>query len=195
MEFKWLNKSKIVKTEHRIEIMAPAESDFFSGSPTKTEEGFLPNVLSNAPFYYTDIEGDFVMRVKVSLEFKDIYDAAAIMVMQDENYWAKACFELTDFNTHAVVSVVTRELSDDANGPNLEGNTAWLQVCRVGQDFAFHYSTNGKDFYMMRYFNLPVESKIKVGLVAQAPVGSGGNRIFEQLSIEQKTVKNIRVGN
>ena len=68
MEFKWLNKSKIVKTEHRIEIMAPAESDFFSGSPTKTEEGFLPNVLSNAPFYYTDIEGDFVMRVKVSLE-------------------------------------------------------------------------------------------------------------------------------
>ena len=47
---------------------------------------------------------------------------------------------------------------------------------------------------MMRYFYLPVEPVIKVGLLAQAPTGSGGLRVYEDLSIEMKTVKNIRAG-
>lgn len=44
-------------------------------------------------------------------------------------------------------------------------------------------------------FTLPNVSKIKVGLLAQAPTGNGGDRIYEHLSIERRTVKNIRVGN
>ena len=47
---------------------------------------------------------------------------------------------------------------------------------------------------MMRYFHLPAEPVIKVGLLAQAPVGNGGVRVYEHLSIEKKTVKNIRAG-
>ena len=116
------------------------------------------------------------------------------MVMADDSHWAKCCFELTDFGTHAAVSVVTKGDSDDANGCNLEGNSAWLQVCRVGNNFAFHYSTDGISFYMTRYFYLPSEPVIKVGLLAQAPTGNGGIRIYEHLSIEHKTVKNIRRG-
>lgn len=79
----------------------------------------------------------------------------------------------------------------DANGCNLEGNLAWLQVSRVENNFAVHYSTDGENFYMMRYFHLPV---VKVGLLAQAPVGNGGIRVYENLSIEKVTVKNIRAG-
>ena len=111
------------------------------------------------------------------------------MVMKDMSCWAKCCFELTDFGTHAAVSVVTKGDSDDANGCNLEGDTAWLQVCRVGNNFAFHYSVDGENFYMMRYFHLPAEPTIKVGLLAQAPVGTGGIRVYEHLSIEKRTVK------
>lgn len=134
------------------------------------------------------------MKVKVSHDFKNIYDSASVMIMKDLECWAKACFEYTDFNTHAVVSVVTNGSSDDANGCNLEGTTAWLQICRVGNDFAFHYSVDGEHFYMMRYFYLPVDSVIKVGLLAQAPLGDGGARVYEHLSIEKRTVKNIRMG-
>jgi hypothetical protein len=47
---------------------------------------------------------------------------------------------------------------------------------------------------MMRYFHLPVESTVKVGLLAQAPTGDGGIRVYENLSIEKKTLKNIRTG-
>ena len=46
----------------------------------------------------------------------------------------------------------------------------------------------------MRYFHLPAGPTIKVVLLAQAPVGNGGIRVYENLSIENKTVKNIRAG-
>lgn len=52
------------------------------------EEGITPESLCNAPFYYTEITGDFVMRVKVSHDFKDTYDSASIMVMRDMKNWA-----------------------------------------------------------------------------------------------------------
>lgn len=194
MEFKWLNESSIEITDGKIVIDAPAQTDFFRGSIDECEEGFLPEVKCNAPFYYTEITGDFVMRAKVSHEFKDIYDACVLMVLQDEACWAKACFEHTDFGTHAVVSVVTRGDSDDANGCNIEGDTVYLQMCRVGKNFALHYSLDGETYYMMRYFTLPVDKTVKVGLVAQAPLGNGGKRVFEDFSIVQETVKNIRAG-
>ena len=112
MNFKWLNESKIMKDGDRIVITAPAKTDFFQGNIEECAEGILPESLSNAPFYYTEVEGDFVLRVKVSHAFTDVYDSASVMVMKDLTYWAKACFEHTDFHTHAVVSVVTRGSSD-----------------------------------------------------------------------------------
>ena len=194
MKFQWLNESTIVKTDDKIEIYAPGKTDFFCGSTDECEEGILPESLCNAPYYYTEVEGDFVLKVKVSHDFKYVYDSASVMVMKNLTCWAKCCYELTDFGTHAAVSVVTKGDSDDANGCNLEGNSTWLQVCRVDNNFAFHYSLDGENFYMMRYFHLPVESVIKVGLLAQAPTGDGGIRTYEHLSIEKKTVKNIRAG-
>ena len=47
---------------------------------------------------------------------------------------------------------------------------------------------------MTRFFNLSGQKKIKVGLLAQAPQGNGGIRTYENLSIEKRTVKNIRFG-
>jgi len=194
MDFKWLNESTIKTLGNRIEIVATKESDFFCNGGVIGEEGVTPDSLSNAPFYYTEVTGDFVMKVKVSHDFKDTYDASSIMVMQDTTHWAKACFELTDFNTHAVVSVVTNGLSDDANGCNIKEGSVWLQVCRLGQSFAFHYSIDGINYDMMRFFNLPTEDTLKVGLLAQSPIGDGGVRIYEDLTIENKKVKNIRMG-
>ena len=49
--FKWMNESKIVVKESRIEIEAPAKTDFFCGSEDECKEGFLPESLCNAPYY------------------------------------------------------------------------------------------------------------------------------------------------
>ena len=47
---------------------------------------------------------------------------------------------------------------------------------------------------MMRCCHLPAERVVKVGLLAQAPVGDGGVRVYGHLSIRPVTVKNIRAG-
>lgn len=195
MEFKWINEGIIRQTDNHIEIDAPAQSDFFCNNGAVSEEGITPETLCNAPFYYTEVDGDFVMRVKVAHDFKDTYDSASIMIMIDMQNWAKACFEKTDFGIHAAVSVVTRNgESDDANGCNIDSNSVWLQITRVGNSFAFHFSEDGVTYYMMRFFNLSAGKTIKVGLLAQAPQGNGGIRTYENLTIEKKTVKNIRFG-
>lgn len=41
---------------------------------------------------------------------------------------------------------------------------------------------------------MSVGEVVKVGLLAQAPTGNGGVRTYENLTIEQVTVKNIRFG-
>lgn len=195
MKFKWINEGIIRQTDNHIEIDAPAQSDFFCNNGAVSEEGITPETLCNAPFYYTEVDGDFVMRVKVAHDFKDTYDSASIMIMIDMQNWAKACFEKTDFGTHAAVSVVTRNgESDDANGCNIDSNSVWLQITRVGNSFAFHFSEDGVTYYMMRFFNLSAGKTIKIGLLAQAPQGNGGIRTYENLTIEKKTVKNIRFG-
>ena len=195
MKFEWINPGQITQSGDRIEIYAPAQSDFFCNNGAIGEEGITPESLCNAPFYYTEFAGDFVLTVRVSHAFADTYDSASVMVMADMRNWAKACFEKTDFGTHAAVSVVTKNgESDDANGCNLEGDAAWLRICRVGNAFSFHYALDGEHFYMMRFFTLPVGETVKVGLLAQAPVGDGGARVYEKLSLEKRTVKNIRAG-
>lgn len=192
--FQWLNESDITFENGKMIMYAPEGSDFFCSHKVASKEGTTPESRTNAPFFYTEVTGDFVMKAKVELEFKDVYDSATLMVMQDLNLWGKLCFEYTEFDTHAAVSVVTNGFSDDANGNNVEGNELWLQITRVGQSFAFHYSIDGKRYDMVRYFHLPVDDKVKVGFVPQAPSGKGGDRSYSDFSLELKTVNNIRMG-
>lgn len=193
-KFKWLNMSNAIYVDDQLIIKAPPKTDFFCNNGLISATGITPDSFNNAPFYYTEVSGDFVLRVQVAHKFNDTYDSASIMVMQDLHVWAKACFEKTDFDTHAVVSVVTNHTSDDANGCNIDGNAAWLQVTRVDNSFSFHYALDGEKYYMMRFFTLPVDKTIKVGFVAQAPMGNGGDRIYKHFSLENKTVENIRFG-
>jgi regulation of enolase protein 1 (concanavalin A-like superfamily) len=116
------------------------------------------------------------------------------MVRHDEAHWAKLCYEATDFGTHAVVSVVTNGLSDDANGVNLDVDEVWLQVVRQDNVFALHYAIDQQNWRMVRYFSLPVPSKVRVGLVAQSPVGRGTMVDFSEFVVESRWVENLRAG-
>ena len=59
---------------------------------------------------------------------------------------------------------------------------------------AFHYSTDGAEYQMVRVFTLPVGKTVKVGFEAQSPTGEGGYRYYSEISLENKRVKNIRAG-
>ncbi len=193
-DFKWINESKAEYKDGVLCIYAPDKTDYFN-SPVK-ENGAFPELVANAPLLYTEMTGDFVLRTRVELEFKNFYDACALLVYENENVWAKLALENSDLPCRkpAVVSVVTNRISDDCNGPVMDGNQVWLQVSRVDDCFGFHYSVDGKEFNMVRVFTLPVGKTVKVGFEAQSPMGEGGYRYYSEISLENRRVKNIREG-
>ena len=190
--WKWLNESRIIHEGGEVVIHAPAKTDWFN-NPVP-ENGVLSAPVANAPFFYTEVTGDFVFRAKVRPNFKTVDDACALMVIQDEKLWTKAAFEKSDFGTTAAVCVVTNGVSDDANGCNIAQDEVWLQIVRVGDVFCTHYSLDGEKFDMVRLFHLPVEKTVKVGIEAQSPAGEGGLRFYSDITLENRTVKNLRAG-
>ena len=191
-EWKWLNESQMMEINGEIAIAAPPQTDWFN-NPVP-ENGKIQAPVANAPFFYTEVAGDFVFRAKVRPNHRYVYDACALMVIRDENMWAKAAFEKSDFGTKAAVCVVTDQVSDDANGCNIDQEEAWLQIVRKGDVFCTHYSLDGERFDMVRLFRLPVGETVKVGLEAQSPAGEGGLRFFSDVSLEKKTVADLRKG-
>ena len=190
--WKWLNESRMIADDNEVVIHAPAYTDWFN-NPVP-EDGVISAPVANAPFLYTEVTGDFVFRAKVRPNFRTVYDACALMVIQDEKLWSKAAFEKSDFGTTAAVCVVTNGVSDDANGCNIDQEEVWLQIVRVGDVFCTHYSLDGETFYMVRLFHLPVEKTVKVGIEAQSPAGEGGLRFYSDITLENRTVKNLRAG-
>ncbi len=191
-EWKWLNESSMMEVNGEIAMAAPARTDWFNDPVPK--DGVLSAPVANAPFFYTEVSGDFVFRAKVQPNHRYTYDACALMVIEDEQKWAKAAFEASDFGTRAAVCVVTDQVSDDANGCNIDQDTAWLQIVRKGDIFCVHYSLDGQRFDMVRLFRLSVGESVKVGMEAQSPAGDGGLRLFSNVSLEKRTVDDLRAG-
>ncbi|MBA9087945.1 hypothetical protein FHR92_004438 [Fontibacillus solani] len=61
----------------------PEKIDIFCNNGAVSEEGITPESLANAPFFYTEVYRNFVLRVKVQLDLKNVYVAACLMVMKD----------------------------------------------------------------------------------------------------------------
>lgn len=186
-DFKWINETDFELKDGGIEIDAPGDTDYFV-NPINGK------VTANAPFFYKEVAGDFILKAKIRLDFKSYYDAGVLLALDHDNLWSKACFEYTDFGTNAVVTVMTNGKSDDANGVNVNADEVWLQMSRKDDIFAIHYSLDGVEFILSRLTSLPMSEKIKVGLEAQSPTGNGGKRIFENVSLELKSPLNIRAG-
>ena len=151
-------------------------------------------VKDNGPYLWRDVTGDFVSRLHVRPAFTGMYDAGGILVRQDEERWAKLCFESTNFGTTAAISVVTRGLSDDANGVDLAAPDLWLQICRAGDTFGMQYALDGRNWRKVRRFHLPLPPAVRVGLLAQSPGTTGTTVDFLWFSIESRTVADTRTG-
>ncbi len=173
--------------EGGIRVTVPARADYFR-DPAGTM------VRDNAPFLWKQVTADFVAQANVRPAFNSTYDSGVLMVRHDEENWAKLCFERTDFGTTAAVSVVTRGVSDDANGADLSVPDIWLQIARAGSVFALHYGLDGRAWRMVRIFQLAVPPTIKVGVVAQCPVGPGTTVDLLSFTVEERTIANLRAG-
>jgi regulation of enolase protein 1 (concanavalin A-like superfamily) len=95
--------------------------------------------------------GDFALAAQVSVEFGGTYDAGALLLHAAERQWAKLCFEYSPQLRPTAVTVVTRGTSDDCNSLEVAGTALWLRITRTGAARAFHASTDGSWWRLLRY--------------------------------------------
>ena len=108
-----------------------------------------------------------------------------LLLHASERRWAKLCFEYSPQKLPTAVTVVTRGTSDDSNSFQVEGNSLWLRITRVGQAWAVHASTDGSGWHLLRYFTLGEDEaaeEVSVGFLAQSPTGRTCTATFEQIS-------------
>jgi hypothetical protein len=167
---KWSVKDK------KVNVCAAAKTDFWR----KTHYGFIRD---NGHFYFQKTEGDFTAAVKISGQYKSLYDQAGLMVRVDESNWVKCGVEFVD-GVQQASAVVTRDFSD-WSVVALPQNPAsiWLKATRCKETIEVYYSLNGLNFAMLRLAYFGLGSVMDVGLMCASPDGNGFSVTFEDFKI------------
>lgn len=171
-----------------LAIKAGAKTDWFIDPNGSFQIGNAPNALFTPP------DTDFLLSAKVSVEFAATFDAGVLRIHEQEDVWAKLCFEYSPQALPTVVSVVTRKTSDDCNSVSIAGRSVYLRVARIGKTFAFHYSPDGSVWHLVRYFTLGTLTNLKVGFSSQSPTGQGCSATFADIRYQAVTLSDLRNG-
>jgi regulation of enolase protein 1 (concanavalin A-like superfamily) len=165
-------------------ISAEAKTDWFV-------DPFDGTVAKNAPILLFTPDADYVLSARVTLKFVTKWDAGALMLWGDDHHWAKLSFELSADNKPTLVTVVTRGLSDDCNSSQVRGDSIYLRIARNAATYVFYFSTNGRDWQILRTFSLDTDLPIRVGFEAQSPAGSSAVAKFSAITYEPHRIGNI----
>lgn len=181
----WMNEPLSWEfVEESLQIDVPESADFF-------QDPAGVNVRSSAPFLYCEAEGDFSLTARVDVDMVDAYDSGCIMVMVDEKRWAKLCFELVN-QTPTIVSVVTKNVSDDCVSEKIGTAKPYLRILRSGNCFGFHYSLDAVEWTLVRFFGMDAPRIVKIGVVGQCPVGKGTIVRFKRFDLEISSIGDAR---
>jgi regulation of enolase protein 1 (concanavalin A-like superfamily) len=144
-------------------------------------------------------DGDFTLTARTTVSFANAFDAGVLLVYADDRHWAKLCFELSPQRTPMAVTVVTKHVSDDSNSFDVSGTHLWLRVTRAGHAWAFHASTDGQWWRLLRYFTLADSvfadtTPTRVGFLAQSPTGPGCIATFDHIALRPGAPADLRDG-
>jgi uncharacterized protein len=172
-----------------VRITAGPATDWFIDPSGRSEP------MLNAPALVGSTDGDFLLSARVAVDFASTFDAGVLVLFANWGSWAKLCFERSPQGQPMVVSVVTREVSDDCNSFVVEADHVWLRVARIGPAFAFHASADGAVWGLIRHFGLvPVTDTLLAGFEAQSPLGEGCTASFTSIRYEATTLPDLRSG-
>jgi uncharacterized protein len=164
------------KKESIITVTAGAKSDFWR----KTHYGFIRD---DGNFYYREIRGNFLAQVKVTGQYKSLYDQAGLMLRLDEQTWLKCGIEYLEGIQHAS-AVVTRDYSDWSVVPLAQNPPSlWLRLKRENEAVEISYSLDGDRYEMLRLAYLTESENLQVGLICASPQGEGFEVSFEEFKI------------
>jgi regulation of enolase protein 1 (concanavalin A-like superfamily) len=189
-ELEWLTKPKSFEiVDSSLQVTVTKGSDFFN-SPEDS------SVIGSAPYLHKWMSGDFIVKAIVQPDFNSQWNAVALMVHIDSLNWIKLAFENSDATGPSVVTVVTRQTSDDSNGVMLNEQTRiWLAIARKGDIYSMHWSKDGKNYKMARLTNMPKVNDVRIGMEFQSPVGDEATHLIHFFEVEEKTIENLRLLN
>ena len=181
-------------TADGITATARPQSDIFISPAGPAGEGPAP-MLNAATLLGSPPAGDFQLSARVSVDFVSMFDAGALIVWVDDRHWAKLCFEFSPEREPMVVSVVARGVADDANSHVVDGADVWLRISRIDRAYAFHASSDGETWRLIRFFAIDDgASPVQAGFVAQAPTGDGCFVRFDHVTFSSTRLGDIRDG-
>jgi len=169
--------------EDVLTIQSAAKTNWYAAPTGDTK------VVATTPVLLFPAPKDFWFSARVSVNFKSLFDAGALIVYVDEQNWVKFAFESQDGKTGAIVSVVTRGLSDDNTGAPIEGNSIYLKVSKTGQAMFLFYSADGKKWNVTRAFNLGQDKPMQFGFSSQSPTGDGATAAFSEIRYKAEALK------
>jgi regulation of enolase protein 1 (concanavalin A-like superfamily) len=177
IKMKWLNEPKHWQADEQSSCMSvDAGTDFWR----ITHYGFIRD---SGHFYFTEVDGDFEVTVKVTGQYKELYHQAGLMVRLDDTTWIKTGIEFVD-GEQKVSAVVTREFSDWSVAPAEESSTSiWLKLLRKADFVQVEYSFDGANYLLLRIAYFPAQLNVQVGLMAAAPGREGFDVVFEDFKI------------
>jgi hypothetical protein len=169
-----------------LELVAGPRTDLFC-----PPDGGPPTL--NAPVLLANIhDGDFVLSAHTEAELQATFDAGALVLWHDERTWAKLALELSPEGRPTVVTVVTRDRSDDCNSVVLDQPRAHLRTARIDDAFSFHLHAAGR-WHLIRHFFLGNVS-VRAGFLAQSPTGEGCTVRFREARVDSRRLDDIRDG-
>lgn len=175
-----------------MDFRCGAQTDFFCDpaagkAPVATAPMLLAEVDNTKPFTFT---------AKVTPEFRaeDTYNAADLFLFAGDRLWQKLAFEQDERGNHRIVSVRTRGTSDDNNHDIVTQPWVYLRISSDTQTLACYYSLDGQEWRMVRLYRNEYPATIWLGLCSQCPQGQGSLNRFEDVSLQQRSVKNFRLG-
>ena len=147
-----------------------------------------------APRLMAAVEGDFQLSAYVKADLEATFDAGALVLHAADHTWVKLALERSPNGEAIVVSVVTRGLSDDANGRGVRGNAVWLRISRIGATCALHASDDGVRWELVRHFAFAAADGLYAGFLAQSPTGEGCAANFDGLDFVAEPLADLRDG-
>ncbi|HEY1871590.1 MAG TPA: DUF1349 domain-containing protein, partial [Chitinophagaceae bacterium] len=130
----WENVPKsFTSGNNELTIVANAKTDMFRD----------PNVTynsDNAPKLLFTADENFVLTASIEHAFTSKWDGGAIVIKQDSLNWIKFCFEKDYTGAKRVVSVVTKNISDDCNSVEILTNKVFYKVAKAENVITLYYS-------------------------------------------------------
>lgn len=182
------------ETADAVVATAPAHTDFYI-NPGGEDSADAETMLNATTLLGLPPAGDFRFSARISVDFRSQYDAGVLLLWADDKHWGKFCFEFSPSSSPMVVSVVTRGVSDDANAFTVDDRAVWLRVSRIDRVYAYHASTDGKTWQLVRVFRLGDDTTgHRIGFEAQSPTGDGCTVTFDHITFTTQRLNELRDG-